>query len=80
MTRKKLPLPATQAQRARFKPIELPTYWSPAQAVAVFEFLDELRERVLGHYGVQIHEFLRDDRADTTPLTPSDIDENDVPF
>ena len=27
-------------------PIALPTDWSPEQAVAVFEILDQLRERV----------------------------------
>ena len=26
--------------------ITLPTHWSPAQAVAIFEMLDELREHV----------------------------------
>lgn len=79
MTRKRLPLPTLQ-HRGKSKPINLPTYWSPEQAVAVFEFLDELRDRVLGHYGVQIHKFLRDDQVNPTPFTHNDIDENDVPF
>lgn len=80
MTRKKLSLAAMHQQRATSKPIHLPTYWSPEQAVAVFEFLDELRDRVLDHYGVQIHEFLREDRSGSPPFTHTDIDENDVPF
>ena len=29
--------------------IALPTHWSPEQAVAVFEILDELREHVWAH-------------------------------
>jgi hypothetical protein len=31
----------------------LPTHWSPEQAVADFEMLDELREHVWARYGVQ---------------------------
>jgi len=79
MTRKKLSLP-TMRHRARSAPINLPTYWSPEQAAAVFEFVDELRDCILGHYGVQIQEFLREDRVTTTSFTHSDIDETDVPF
>ena len=66
--------------RARCRTINLPTYWSPEQAAAVFEFLDELRDHVLDHYGVEIQEFLREDRVTTAPITHSNIDENDVPF
>ena len=40
-------------------PMTLPTDWSPEQAVAVFEILDELRERVWVHYGLQIQQVLR---------------------
>jgi hypothetical protein len=79
MTRKKLALP-TMPYRAKPKPINLPTYWSPEQVTAVFEFVDLLRDRILGHYELQIQEFLRKDRVTTTPFTQSGIDENDVPF
>lgn len=79
MKRKRLPLP-TMEHRVKPKPINIPTYWSPEQATAVFEFLDELRERILGHYARQIQEFVRQDRLTTAPFTHSDIDESDVPF
>ena len=61
--------------------ITLPTHWSPEQAVAVFEFLDELREHVWARYGVQIQQVLRDERS-TADLAAGDIDidEADVPF
>ena len=36
--------------------ITLPTHWSPEQAVAVFEILDELREHVWACYGLQIQQ------------------------
>ena len=79
MTRKRLSPPIMQHQ-ARSAPINLPTYWSPEQAAAVFEFVDELRDCILRHYAVQIQDFLRQDRVTTTSFTLSDIDETDVPF
>ena len=61
--------------------ITLPTHWSPEQAVAVFEILDDLRERVWAHYGLQIQQVLRDERNTAVPAAGDiDIDEADVPF
>lgn len=80
MTRRRPPRPATPRQPGISEPIALPTHWSPEQATAVFEILDELRERVWGQYGLQIQQVLREDRRVTTPLIPNDIDESDVPF
>ena len=59
--------------------ITLPTHWSPEQAVAVFEILDELREHVWARYGLQIQQVLRDERSTAAP-TAHDIDKADVPF
>jgi hypothetical protein len=62
-------------------PMTLPTDWSPEQATAVFELLDELRERVWAQYGLQIQQVLRDQRG--TALRAADdirINEADVPF
>ena len=65
--------------------LTLPTHWSPEQAVAVFEILDELREHVWARYGPQIQQLLRDERSTKFPATGDidldiDIDEADVPF
>ncbi len=61
--------------------ITLPTHWSPEQAVAVFEILDELREHVWALYGLQIQQVLRDQRSTAIPATDDiDIDDADVPF
>ena len=61
--------------------ITLPTHWSPEQAVAVFEILDELREHVWACYGLQIQQVVRDDRSTVAPAAHDiDIDEADVPF
>ena len=61
--------------------ITLPTHWSPEQAVAVFEILDELREHVWARYGLQIQQVLRD-QCSTAVTAAGDIsiDEADVPF
>lgn len=59
---------------------EVPTHWTPAQATAVFEVLDELRELVWHRYGIQIQQALRQDRAVTTSVIPANLGEGDVPF
>ena len=68
-------------QPAAARSITLPTDWSPEQAVAVFEILDELRERIWDRYGLQIQQLLRDQRS--TAVRAADdisIDEANVPF
>ena len=67
--------------RAAAKPNTLPTHWSPEQAAAVFEMLDELREHVWARYGLQIQQVLRDERSTGIPAAHDiDIDEADAPF
>jgi hypothetical protein len=68
-------------RRGAARSITLPTHWSPEQAVAVFEILDELREHIWAHYGLQIQQVLRDERSTAVPAAGDiDIDEADVPF
>jgi len=51
----------------------IPAYWTPEQALAVFELLDDLREKISAHYSVQLFELSREqhhlrrqtDRADS---------------
>jgi len=59
--------------------LTLPADWSPEQAFAVFEILDELRERVWACYGTQIQQVLRDEQGDTASPTPA-RDNDDAPF
>jgi hypothetical protein len=61
-------------------PITLHADWSPEQAAAVFEILDELRERVWAHYGPQIQQVLREQQCTTANPLASKIDDADVPF
>jgi hypothetical protein len=50
---------------------KIPAYWTPEQALAVFELLDDLRDKIGAHYSVQLFELSREqhlraqtDRAD----------------
>lgn len=35
---------------------KIPAYWTPQQALAVFELLDDLRDQIGAHYSVQLCE------------------------
>jgi hypothetical protein len=37
-------------------PFGIPTYWSPETALAIFEFVDEMRDIILAVYGTHIQE------------------------
>jgi hypothetical protein len=37
--------------------------WTPEQALAVFELLDDLRERIFNHYQIPIQEQLKEERG-----------------
>ena len=52
---------------------ELPTHWTPAQATAVFEVLDDLLESVWRRYGVQIQKVQRRDRIVKTSAIPTNL-------
>jgi hypothetical protein len=38
---------------------KIPAYWTPEQALAVFELLDHLRDQIAAHYSVQLFELSR---------------------
>ena len=60
-------------------PLNIPAYWTPEQAFAVVELLDDLRDRIWAHYSVQLLDQYREqyrpaagdhthDAADNPPL------------
>jgi hypothetical protein len=55
--------------------IELPTHWTPEQALAVFEVIDLLRDRLWAAYGPEIQRALREDRVTQQHCLPLDPDE-----
>ena len=42
--------------------------WTPEQALAEFELLDDLRERIFNHYQIPIQELLKEERGTTGEL------------
>jgi hypothetical protein len=59
-------------------PLQIPTYWTPEQAIAVFELLDDLREQIWSSYQTDLQEMTRQQRQ-PAPLDPLEIDD-DLPF
>ena len=80
MTRRRSAPAAITGQGRAATPMTLPTGWSPEQAVAVFEILDELRERVWALYGLLHQQVLRGQQRTTAHDAADDIDDADVPF
>ncbi len=58
-------------------PLPIPTYWTPEQTIAVFELIDDLRERIWSFYQVDLQELTRQQHQ-PEPVDP--IDEDDPPF
>jgi hypothetical protein len=56
------------------------TDWTPEQAWAVVELLDDLRDRIFNHYLVSIQELLREERGITGELQEELSNLNDLDF
>ena len=52
-------------------PLNIPAYWTPEQAFAVVELLDDLRDRIWAHYCVQLLDQYREQYG------PADSDHTD---
>jgi hypothetical protein len=52
--------------------LEIPDYWTPEQALAVYELLDGLRECILFRYEAQIVDAMREEHAPSAPPQSSD--------
>jgi hypothetical protein len=50
-------------------------HWSPDQAMAVIELLDDLRDRIWSHYEIPLLNKLREER-----VTHQDVEISDPPF
>jgi hypothetical protein len=60
-------------------PFGIPTYWSPEAALAIFEFVDEMRDLILAVYGTQLQDAARQQypSALTEPVV---IPDDELPF
>lgn len=64
-----------------FRKIELsiPTYWSAEEALAVFELIDDLREKIWVHYGLQLQDLLAEQQQ-PSPVSQADATQPELPF
>jgi hypothetical protein len=61
------------------QPFNIPAYWTPEQAQAVVELLDDLRERIVAHYQLQLIDLYREQHCACAVCHPGDPDD-DLPF
>ena len=61
-------------------PFDIPAYWTAEEALAVFELLDELRQRVWGHYQLQLLDLLPEPHPAAPPDPGPVSDDDDFPF
>lgn len=54
---------------AHLRPItvEIPAFWTPEQALAVFDLIDELREKIWGLYSGQLQDLLQEQQRSSGP-------------
>jgi hypothetical protein len=57
-------------------PLAIPTYWTPEQAIAVFELIDDLRETICAIYQTDLQDMIRQQRQPAT----IDLIDDDLPF
>jgi hypothetical protein len=52
---------STHSTRLLLKiPFAIPAYWTPEQALAVVELLEDLRDKIWSHYAAQLQEEYRE--------------------
>jgi hypothetical protein len=73
-------LPPLEALLPRTIPFEIPAYWTPEQALAVVELLDDLRERIVAHYSWQLTEAMRQAYSTSCGGEPPGNDADEEPF
>ena len=66
----------TQAGLPFVIPFAIPAYWTPEQAQAVIELLDDLRERILAHYQLQLIDLYRQQQETHIPEQASALDDD----
>ena len=64
----------------RGAPFVIQEDWSPEQALAVVELLDDLREVIWARYQLPLQELLREQRGSPDASDSKNINETDSPF
>ena len=60
--------------------LNIPDHWSPEQALAVYEFIQEILQAVTERYQLSLFEILRSQRIDQTDRSQLDLFESDDDF
>jgi hypothetical protein len=60
-------------------PFGIPTCWSPEAALAIFEFIDEMRDIIVAVYATQLEDAARK-RWQAPAVEPVVIPDNELPF
>jgi hypothetical protein len=58
----------------------LPDYWTPDQALAIVEFIGDLREAIFAHYGEQLIDAYREQQQSDSRGPSSGTPPDDNPF
>jgi hypothetical protein len=58
----------------------IPAYWTPEQALAVFELLDDLRKQIGAHYSLQLFEISREQNLHVSTDDVADTEVDDQSF
>ena len=61
-------------------PVLIEARWTPEQAVAVFELLDDLREQIVRHYSSQIQAYYLENRVPDGRPSNTDPEIDGDPF
>ncbi|MEJ1355445.1 MAG: hypothetical protein RPV21_03580 [Candidatus Sedimenticola sp. (ex Thyasira tokunagai)] len=53
----------------------IPDYWTVREALAVYEFIDEIREEIWNRYGLQLQEQMQEEM-----ITGPEVIDDDIEF
>jgi len=65
---------------AALRTVEIPDYWTPEQALAVWELLNELADRIWARYETQLVELIRADLEHEVQDNQPDLFDPDDPI
>ena len=65
--------PSTLHAHLRRLDVEIPVTWTPEQALAVFELLDEIRDKIWSRYGVRLQDLLQEQQTSSAVDHRNDI-------
>jgi len=72
--------PERRSPHSRPGSVEISRFWSPEEALAVFELIDDIRDKILALHGEPLREALKVQRAQGESGEPGDAAHDDGPF